>query len=275
MYSLDLLLEAALLCLSGSGLGSRSIKWVRVSSDIKLCSLRCDEDGIYTLDRDSSLPILDFACSDNSTNIYSDYQQRLSLNVSAGCCTIINAQPSDTGTYELSFYGKRKKKILVGATKYQVIDPVSVSTIMTNRSDSGETVSLSVSYSGEEATVLWTWNGGALPERHQLSDSNKTLTVPSTDTGTFTVLVSNPVSHTSTHYNLTLPEEALLRLRTGMIVSLVFISLFIGGVCWTQQKVHDMKIPACIKKCPPWSKLHGTKDGNQGAVSLSSPLYLL
>ncbi|XP_041429408.1 uncharacterized protein LOC108699066 isoform X2 [Xenopus laevis] len=237
MYSLDLLLEAALLCLSGSGLGSRSIKWVRVSSDIKLCSLRCDEDGIYTLDRDSSLPILDFACSDNSTNIYSDYQQRLSLNVSAGCCTIINAQPSDTGTYELSFYGKRKKKILVGATKYQVIDPVSVSTIMTNRSDSGETVSLSVSYSGEEATVLWTWNGGALPERHQLSDSNKTLTVPSTDTGTFTVLVSNPVSHTSTHYNLTLPEEALLRLRTGMIVSLVFISLFIGGVCWTQQKL--------------------------------------
>ncbi|XP_041429409.1 uncharacterized protein LOC108699066 isoform X5 [Xenopus laevis] len=205
MYSLDLLLEAALLCLSGSGLVSRSIEWVRVSSDIKLCSLRCDEDGIYTLDRDSSLPILDFACSDNSTNIYSDYQQRLSLNVSAGCCTITNAQSSDTGTYELSFYGKTKKKILVGATKYQVIEPVSVTNITTNRS--GENVSLSVSYSGEETTVLWTWNGGALPERHQLSDSNKTLTVPSTDTGTFTVLVSNPVSHTSTHYNLTLPGK--------------------------------------------------------------------
>eukprot|EP00079_Xenopus_tropicalis_P013370 XP_002941701.1 PREDICTED: uncharacterized protein LOC100495491 isoform X1 [Xenopus tropicalis] len=265
MYSLDLLLEAALLCLPGSGLVSRNTEWVRVSSDIKLCSLRCDEAGIYTLDRDSSLPILDFACSDNSTNIYSNYQQRLSLNVSAGCCTIANAQPSDSGTYELSFYGERKKKVLVGVTNYHVIDPVSVSPIQPKHSDRGESVSLSVSYSGEEATVVWAWNGGALPERHQLSDSNKTLTVPSTDTGTFTVLVSNPVSHSSAHYNL---EAELLRLRIGAIFSLLFISLFIGGVCLMEKKKgHSMKIPTCIKNCPPWSMHHVTSHGKHGAVT--------
>ncbi|KAE8588105.1 hypothetical protein XENTR_v10022347 [Xenopus tropicalis] len=233
MLSLDLLLLAALLCLPGYNAMPRNTEWVRVSSDIKLCSLRCDGAGIYTLDRDSSLPILDFACSDNSTNIYSNYQQRLSLNVSAGCCTIANAQPSDSGTYELSFYGERKKKVLVGVTKYCVIDPVCVTNISARHN--GENVSVSVSYSGEEATVVWAWNGGALPERHQLSDSNKTLTVPSTDTGTFTALVSNPVSHSSAHYNL---EAELLRLRIGMIFSLLFISLFIvfiGGVCFIEE----------------------------------------
>uniref|UniRef100_A0A1B8Y5Y5 Uncharacterized protein n=1 Tax=Xenopus tropicalis TaxID=8364 RepID=A0A1B8Y5Y5_XENTR len=184
MYSLDLLLEAALLCLPGSGLVSRNTEWVRVSSDIKLCSLRCDEAGIYTLDRDSSLPILDFACSDNSTNIYSNYQQRLSLNVSAGCCTIANAQPSDSGTYELSFYGERKKKVLVGVTNYHVI------------------------------------------------------------------------------------EAELLRLRIGAIFSLLFISLFIGGVCLMEKKKgHSMKIPTCIKNCPPWSMHHVTSHGKHGAVT--------
>eukprot|EP00079_Xenopus_tropicalis_P019443 XP_012809098.1 PREDICTED: uncharacterized protein LOC100495491 isoform X3 [Xenopus tropicalis] len=259
MYSLDLLLEAALLCLPGYNAMPRNTEWVRVSSDIKLCSLRCDEAGIYTLDRDSFLPILDFSCSDNSTNIYSNYQQRLSLNVSAGCCTIANAQPSDSGTYELNFYEERKKKVLVGVTKYNVIDPVSVSPIQAKHSDRGESVSLSVSYSGEEATVVWAWNGGALPERHQLSDSNKTLTVPSTDTGTFTALVSNPVSHSSAHYNLTLPEADLPRLRIGVIFSLVFMSLFIGGFCLMKKKKgQGMKKPTCIKKCPPWSMHHVT-----------------
>ncbi|KAG8449867.1 hypothetical protein GDO86_016514 [Hymenochirus boettgeri] len=56
---------------------------------------------------------------------------------------------------------------------------------------------LGVWYSGEEATVTWTWNGGSLSERHQLGDGNKTLTVPSTDTGTFSVCVTNPVSNRS------------------------------------------------------------------------------
>ncbi|OCT69087.1 uncharacterized protein LOC108699358 isoform X2 [Xenopus laevis] len=177
---------------------------VAVSSDIELCGLTCAQYGIYTLDRLPDVPILDFACADASYKIYGAYRERLLLNVSSGCCTIRAAQKNDRSEYELKFMGMDKKLRLVQRTQCWIMEPVSVTNITTNRS--GENVSLRVSYSGEETTVLWTWNGGALPERHQLSDSNKTLTVPSTDTGTFTVLVSNPVSHTSTHYNLTLPD---------------------------------------------------------------------
>ncbi|KAE8588116.1 hypothetical protein XENTR_v10022357 [Xenopus tropicalis] len=146
------------------------------------------------------------------------YDTRINLNVSTGCCSIANAGKSDRGDYVLYFYGTDRKKRLATQATIWVIDPVCVTNISARHN--GENVSVSVSYSGEEATVVWAWNGGALPERHQLSDSNKTLTVPSTDTGTFTVLVSNPVSHSSAHYNLTL-TEAELQSQTGMIIGII------------------------------------------------------
>ncbi|XP_018088946.1 putative pregnancy-specific beta-1-glycoprotein 7 [Xenopus laevis] len=206
---------------------------VAVSSELRLCGLTCERDGIYTLDREPHVGILEYACRDKSKNFNRAYESRTLLDESSGCCIIRNAQKSDTGNYLLEFheYGKIMQRVYI--TTCVIMDPVSVSNISTNRS--GETVSVSVSYSGEEATVLWTWNGGALPERHQLSDSNKTLTVPSTDTGTFTVLVSNPVSLTSAHYNLTLPERELRsrteeknRIRFVAPVAFVFVGfLFI------------------------------------------------
>ncbi|OCT69086.1 hypothetical protein XELAEV_18040394mg [Xenopus laevis] len=194
---------------------------VPVSSDIELCGLTCETSGMYTLDREFGVPILDYFCPEKSINFHDWNRERLQVNVSTGCCIIKNALKSDTGNYELMFQGT-KKEIWVQKTSCLVIDPISACIITTEYSDSGETY-LRVFYSGEEATVLWTWNGGALPERHQLSDSNKTLTVPSTDTGTFTVLVSNPVSHTSTHYNLTLPESRS-RLRIGLCAALSIVT---------------------------------------------------
>ncbi|KAE8588106.1 hypothetical protein XENTR_v10022348 [Xenopus tropicalis] len=75
-------------------------------------------------------------------------------------------------------------------------------------------------------------NGGVLPERHQLSDSNKTLTVPSTDTGTFTALVSNPVSHSSAHYNLTLPEFPSRCRSVGAGIIIAAVSLVFAAGIW-------------------------------------------
>ncbi|OCT66490.1 uncharacterized protein LOC108700345 [Xenopus laevis] len=206
-------------------------QWVAVSSAIEICGFTCNQYGVYQLDRVPPAPILEFICPDKSARafvrIYDPYNERVLVNETSGCCLIGNAQRSDTGDYALEWSGKDN---WIRTTTCRVMDPVSVSNITTNRS--GETVSVSVSYSGEEATVQWTWNGGALPERHQLSDSNKTLTVPSTDTGTFTVLVSNPVSRSSTEYNVTLPaKESESQSKTGMIVGILFGFLLFFVTC--------------------------------------------
>ncbi|XP_041429401.1 uncharacterized protein LOC121397183 isoform X2 [Xenopus laevis] len=195
---------AVLLCILGSQLVTGKSLRVAVASNIQICDFPCEKQVVYFLERASKEQIMDFSCMDRYLHIYGTYRERLQLNQSTGCCTITNAQKSDSGDYVLE-YQELRKVTQFKYTNYLIIDPVCVTNITTDRS--GENVSLRLSYSGEETTVLWTWNGGALPERHQLSDSNKTLTVPSTDTGTFTVLVSNPVSHTSTHYNLTLPGK--------------------------------------------------------------------
>eukprot|EP00079_Xenopus_tropicalis_P019441 XP_012809095.1 PREDICTED: uncharacterized protein LOC100496185 isoform X4 [Xenopus tropicalis] len=179
---------------------------VAVSSDIELCGLKCDKSGIYTLDRAVGVPILDYFCPEKSIHYHDFNRERLQVNISTGCCIIKNAMKSDTGDYDLIFQGT-KKEVWVQKTSCLVMDPVSVSNITSNLDESGMKTILSVSYSGEEATVVWAWNGGALPERHQLSDSNKTLTVPSTDTGTFTALVSNPVSDEIIECVLPRPEE--------------------------------------------------------------------
>ncbi|KAE8588112.1 hypothetical protein XENTR_v10022354 [Xenopus tropicalis] len=167
------------------------------------------------------------------------YDTRINLNVSTGCCSIANAGKSDRGDYVLYFYGTDGKKRLATQAIW-VIDPVCVTNISARHN--GENVSVSVSYSGEEATVVWAWNGGALPERHQLSDSNKTLTVPSTDTGTFTALVSNPVSHSSAHYNLTLTDSAFACRSLGWRIGIIASALGVVFHVWCHVKMnHEQK----------------------------------
>ncbi|XP_002941705.2 uncharacterized protein LOC100496031 isoform X1 [Xenopus tropicalis] len=191
-----------------------------VSSNLSLCGLTCERDGIYTLDKVPNVGILEYACRDKYKNFNKAYKGRARLDESSGCCIIRDAQKSDNGDYFLEFHEYGKRKQLVQTTAYVIMYPVCVTNISARHN--GENVSVSVSYSGEEATVVWAWNGEALPERHQLSDSNKTLTVPSTDTGTFTALVSNPVSHSSAHYNLTLPgKEAELQSQAGTIIGII------------------------------------------------------
>ncbi|XP_041430380.1 uncharacterized protein LOC108700601 isoform X2 [Xenopus laevis] len=222
---------AVLLCTLGSQLVAGKTLLVAVASNIEICDFPCEKPTVYFLERASKERVMDFSCMDRHLQIYGTYRQRLQLNQSTGCCTITNAQKYDSGKYVLE-YQELMKVVQFKYTTYLIIHPVSVTNINATRSDLGKTVALSVSYNGEEATVQWTWNGGALPERHQLSDSNKTLTVPSTDTGTFTVLVSNPVSLTSAHYNLTLPDAEFPSRshagRYGIIIAAAVLSFAFG-----------------------------------------------
>ncbi|KAG8430745.1 hypothetical protein GDO86_020058 [Hymenochirus boettgeri] len=162
--------------------------YVAVSSNIEICGFTCDKGGSYWLIR-SGRSILEYICKGA---IQKTPNKCIRMDVSSGCCNISNAQKSDSGVYTLE-YRPEHGDVQKHSTTYKVIGPVFISNITSSPSDSGEKVTMSVWYSGEEATVTWTWNGGSLSERHQLGDGNKTLTVPSTDTGIFSVCVTNPV----------------------------------------------------------------------------------
>eukprot|EP00079_Xenopus_tropicalis_P018193 XP_004919297.1 PREDICTED: uncharacterized protein LOC101732602 [Xenopus tropicalis] len=230
MSSVGCLWVTVLLCTLGSQLVTGKPQRVAVASNIEICGFQCGKPTLYFLERSSKERIVDFSCMDGHLQFYGTYRESLHLNQTTGCCTITNAQKHDSGVYVLE-YQELRKVTRFKYTTYLIIDPVCVTNISARHNR--ENVSVSVSYSGEEATVVWAWNGGALPERHQLSDSNKTLTVPSTDTGTFTALVSNPVSHSSAHYNLTLPDtEFPSRSRAvgaGIIIAAVSL-VFAAGI---------------------------------------------
>ncbi|OCT66491.1 hypothetical protein XELAEV_18042741mg, partial [Xenopus laevis] len=152
---------AVLLCTLGSQLVAGKTLLVAVASNIEICDFPCEKPTVYFLERASKERVMDFSCMDRHLQIYGTYRQRLQLNQSTGCCTITNAQKYDSGKYVLE-YQELMKVVQFKYTTYLIIHPVSVTNINATRSDLGKTVALSVSYNGEEATVQWTWNGGAL-----------------------------------------------------------------------------------------------------------------
>ncbi|XP_063295824.1 cell adhesion molecule 2-like [Pelobates fuscus] len=84
------------------------------------------------------------------------------------------------------------------------MDKVSITSLSSSLSNSGLTTSLRVQFTGDmEQTVTWTRDGGDLPEGHQLSKFNDTLTVRSTDYGTYRVTVTNSVSEDHAQLTLT------------------------------------------------------------------------
>ncbi|XP_075428779.1 uncharacterized protein LOC142467231 [Ascaphus truei] len=93
-------------------------------------------------------------------------------------------------------------------------NPVVISQITSNSSLPGSDVSLHVLFSGEETTVTWEVDGGALPARYQLSNGNRTLLIPSAQRGDdgrrFSVGVTNPVSEDSREYVLQLIGAELI-----------------------------------------------------------------
>uniref|UniRef100_A0A803KFY1 Immunoglobulin V-set domain-containing protein n=1 Tax=Xenopus tropicalis TaxID=8364 RepID=A0A803KFY1_XENTR len=187
-----------------------------VSSNLSLCGLTCERDGIYTLDKVPNVGILEYACRDKYKNFNKAYKGRARLDESSGCCIIRDGQKSDNGDYFLEFHEYGKRKQLVQTTAYVIIlrpqDLLFMYCVcLMFIYLSHFLVSLPRPSVCDQHKRQAQWRKCEcecfLPERHQLSDSNKTLTVPSTDTGTFTALVSNPVSHSSALYNLTLPGK--------------------------------------------------------------------
>ncbi|KAE8588599.1 hypothetical protein XENTR_v10022630 [Xenopus tropicalis] len=218
----------ALLCLWMVHIAASKTEWRARSSTLELCGLTCEGSGFNTLERDSA--ILEIDCKYKSLKIFNGYYSRTHVNISTGCCSIQNLSKSDTGAYNI--FNIESEKKLVQSTYYVVIDPVQIRSLSSSRSDGGREVR--VTYTGDEATVIWTWNGGALPMGHRLSDGNKTLTVPSNYTGTFRVYIRNPINETSAEINIPLPESPSrsVQARAGTIGGAVILDLIVLVSCW-------------------------------------------
>ncbi|XP_075429145.1 uncharacterized protein LOC142467395 isoform X2 [Ascaphus truei] len=195
-----------------------------------MCDVICPHTGgVLTLDCRPGRPMLDMFCNDHHTKIYDNYKYRLHLNTSSGCWVLRDARKEDSGVYEIRFHSSAEK--LLKSTQISVIDPVVIYNITSNSSLLGSDVSLHVLFSGEETTVTWEVDGGALPGRYQLSDRKRTLLIPSAQRGDdgrrFSVGVTNPVSEDSREYVLQLIDNGSSnQLSAGAVAGVVCTKMF-------------------------------------------------
>ncbi|CAH2220130.1 pregnancy-specific beta-1-glyco 7 [Pelobates cultripes] len=197
---------ALLLLLLGLSSGSDIVR-VMVGSDLSLCGMTCVTGGMFLLGRlHEAAPFLEYDCDLQQLKTFNNYGHRTDVNISSGCAVIRDAQISDSGQYILQIIDKDDRKSEVQTISYSIVDKVSITSLSSILSNSGLTTSLRVQFTGEmEHTVTWTRDEGDLPEGHQLSEFNDTLTVRSTDYGTYRVTVTNSVSED--HAQLTLTAE--------------------------------------------------------------------
>ncbi|CAH2326952.1 pregnancy-specific beta-1-glyco 7 [Pelobates cultripes] len=174
-------------------------------------------------------PILEYNCDNSYWKPFRNYWHRVDLDVSSGCATIRNVQKSDIGRYFWVLMDKDRTESLKQYTRYSIMDKVSITSLSSSLSNSGLTTSLRVQFTGEmEHTVTWTRDGGDLPEGHQLSEFNDTLTVRSTDYGTYRVTVTNSVSED--HAQLTLTAEPA-PVSGRFSVSWIAVSIMAAAIC--------------------------------------------
>ncbi|CAH2326948.1 pregnancy-specific beta-1-glyco 7 [Pelobates cultripes] len=188
------------------GISSGSdIVQVAVGSDLALCGMTCGAKGFVILDCSSKPePILEYNCEQHYMKLFSNYWHRVDFNELNGCAIIRNVQKSDSGRYMWILIEEDGTESMYQSARHSIVDKVSITSLSSILSNSGLTTSLQVQFTGEmEHTVTWTRDEGDLPEGHQLSEFNDTLTVRSTDYGTYRVTVTNSVSEDHAQLTLT------------------------------------------------------------------------
>ncbi|XP_077153991.1 uncharacterized protein LOC143816904 [Ranitomeya variabilis] len=114
-------------------------------------------------------------------------------------------------------------------------DPVLISNMTSNSSRPGEDITVSIQFSGEEATLTWEVDGGPLPDRYQLIDDNRTVIIPKDEAGRrLHVRITNPVSEETREYQLEntadFPVVTVVPVVVGVVVLVLLLSLIIFAV---------------------------------------------
>ncbi|XP_072892403.1 uncharacterized protein [Hemitrygon akajei] len=130
------------------------------------------------------------------------FEFRLHFDTSNGALTVNEAEHGDQGDYTFIVDGQELRII-----QLHLVDELSEASIFTNIESLGVTVELTCEVFGDSIVYQWQKNGGEISQRHQLTDENRTLVIPSAsseDCGVYTCITTNPVSSIQTNYTLML-----------------------------------------------------------------------
>ncbi|XP_072115195.1 uncharacterized protein [Mobula birostris] len=135
------------------------------------------------------------------------FKFRLHFDTSNGALTVDGAEDGDQGDYTFIVDGQELRII-----QLRLFDELSEGSILTNIETLGFTVELTCDVLGDSNVYQWQKNGGEISQRHQLTDENSTLVIPSAsfeDCGVYTCITTNPVSSIQTNYTLMLQGFSL------------------------------------------------------------------
>ncbi|XP_072892483.1 uncharacterized protein [Hemitrygon akajei] len=117
-------------------------------------------------------------------------------------------------------------------------DELSEGSILTNIESLGVTVELTCEVFGDSNVYQWQKNGGEISQRHQLTDENRTLVIPSAsseDCGVYTCITTNPLSSIQTNYTLMLQGLSLK--------DIILIAVLTAGQVISAPSLHSAVLP--------------------------------
>ncbi|XP_062904262.1 uncharacterized protein LOC134346684 isoform X2 [Mobula hypostoma] len=161
------------------------------------------------------------------------FKFRLHFNTSNGALTVNEAERGDQGDYTFIVDGQELRRI-----QLRLFDELSEGSIFTNIESPGFTVELTCDVFGDSNVYQWQKNGGEISQRHQLTDENRTLVIPSAsseDCGVYTCITTNPVSSIQTSYTL--------MLRGLSLKDIIMIATLIAGQVISAPSLHSAMLP--------------------------------
>ncbi|XP_072115200.1 uncharacterized protein [Mobula birostris] len=161
------------------------------------------------------------------------FKFRLHFDTSNGALTVDGAEDGDQGDYTFIVDGQELRII-----QLHLFDELSEGSILTNIETLGFTVELTCDVLGDSNVYQWQKNGGEISQRHQLTDENSTLVIPSAsfeDCGVYTCITTNPVSSIQTNYTLMLQGLSLK--------DIIMIAVLTAGQVISAPSLHSAVLP--------------------------------
>ncbi|XP_072115208.1 uncharacterized protein [Mobula birostris] len=161
------------------------------------------------------------------------FKFRLHFDTSNGALTVDGAEDGDQGDYTFIVDGQELRII-----QLNLFDELSEGSIFTNVESLGLTVKLTCDVIGDSNVYRWQKNGGEISQRHQLTDENSTLVIPSAsfeDCGVYACITTNPVSSIQTNYTLMLGGLSLK--------DIIMIAVLTAGQVISAPSLHSAILP--------------------------------
>ncbi|XP_062904247.1 uncharacterized protein LOC134346678 isoform X2 [Mobula hypostoma] len=181
----------------------------------------------------TSRSILHHAPGHSLVELSDQFKFRLHFDTSNGALTVNGAEDGDQGDYTFIVDGQELRII-----QLSLFDELSEGSILPNIESLGFTVELTCDVTGDSNVYQWQKNGGDISQRHQLTDENRTLVIPSAsseDCGVYTCITTNPVSSIQTNHTLMLGGLSLK--------DIIMIAVLTAGQVISAPSLHSAILP--------------------------------